>query len=65
MTYPESTITSQLHAELYRPLHILLIVTSPYHPQTDGLDEHFNQTLKAMLSRFADSEGKDWDKIIP
>ena len=33
--------------------------------QTDGLVEHFNQTLKVMLSRFADSEGKDWDKIIP
>ena len=64
MTDQESTITSQLHAEQYRPLHILSIVTSPYHLQTDGLVEHFNQTLKAMLSRFADSEGKDWDKII-
>ena len=61
MTDQVSTITSQLLAELYRHLHVHSIVTSPYHPQTDDLVEHFNQTLKAMLSRFADSNGK----IIP
>ena len=30
-------------------LHVHPIRTSPYHPQTDGLMERFNQTLKAML----------------
>ena len=39
--------------------------TSPYHPQMDGLVQQFNQTLKAMLWKAAQTEGKDWDKLIP
>ncbi len=35
------------------------------HPQTDGLVERFNQTLKSMLRKTARSEGKDWDRLIP
>ena len=31
----------------------------------DGLVERFNQTLKAMLRKVADGEGKDWDKLLP
>ena len=31
----------------------------------DGLVERFNQTLKATLRKVADSEGKDWDKLLP
>ena len=32
--------------EIYRLLHIKRIRTTPYHPQTDGLVERFNGTLK-------------------
>ena len=39
--------------------------TSPYHRQTDGLVERFNQTLKVMLRKAAVEKGKDWDKMIP
>ena len=60
-----SNFTSQLLAELYRLLHIHPIRTSPYHPQTDGLVERFNQTLKSMLRKAATDEGKDWDKLVP
>ena len=65
LTDQGSNFTSQLLAELYRLLNIHPIVTSPYHPQTDGLVERFNQTLKSMLRRFSDEEGKEWDKMIP
>eukprot|EP00731_Ephydatia_muelleri_P003135 Em0001g3135a len=41
------------------------IRTTPYHPQTDGLVERFNQTLKAMLRRTVTEEGKDWDRLLP
>ena len=65
LTDQGSNFMSQLLAELYRLLHIKPIRTTPYHPQTDGLIERFNQTLKAMLRRTATKEGKDWDKLIP
>ena len=60
-----SNFTSQLLAELYRLLHIHPIRTSPYHPQTDGLVEQFNQTLKSMLRKAITDERKDWDKLVP
>ena len=41
------------------------IHTSSYHPQTDRLVERFNQTLTVMLRKVAQTEGKDWDKLIP
>ena len=65
LTDQGSNFTSQLLAELYRLLHIHPIRTSPYHPQTDGLVERFNQTLKSMLRKAATNEGKDWDKLVP
>ena len=48
-----------------RNLHIHPIRTTPYHPQTDGLVERFNKTLKSMLRKAATQEGKDWDRLIP
>ena len=65
LTDQGSNFTSQLLAELYKLLHVKPIRTSPYHPQTNGLVERFNQTLKAMLRRTADEEGKNWDHFIP
>ena len=63
LTDQGSNFTSQLLAELYRLLHIRPIRTSPYHPQTDGLVERFNQTLKSMLRKVATQEGEAWDKL--
>ena len=65
LTDQGSNFTSSLLAELYRMLHVHPIRTSPYHPQTDGLVERFNQTLKSMLRKCATEEGKDWDKLLP
>ena len=44
-----TNFTSQLMQEVYRLLQIKAIRTTPYHPQTDGLVERFNHTLKSML----------------
>ena len=65
LTDQGTNFTSQLLAEIYRLLHVHPIRTTPYHPQTDGLVERFNKTLKALLRKAAVDEGKDWDRMIP
>ena len=57
--------TSQLMKEIQYLLHVKAIKTTPYHPQTDGLVEWFNKTLKSMLRTYVTESGKDWDKLLP
>ena len=64
-TDQDSNFMSQLLVEVYSLLHVESIRTSPYHPQTDGFIERFNQTLKAMLRKAASEDGKDWDCLNP
>ncbi|KAL5497080.1 hypothetical protein EMCRGX_G013479 [Ephydatia muelleri] len=65
LTDEGSNFTSWLLAEVYTMLQVRAIRTTPYHLQTDGLVERFNQTLKAMLRRTVNQVGKDWDWLIP
>ncbi|KAL3977676.1 G protein-coupled receptor [Sarotherodon galilaeus] len=65
LTDQGSNFTSNLLKEVYKLLGITGIKTSPYHPQTDGLVERFNKTLKSMLRRFVRESGKDWDQWLP
>lgn len=41
------------------------LLTTAYHPQTNGLTERFNKTLADMLSMYVDVEQKNWDTILP
>jgi hypothetical protein len=38
--------------------------TSPYHPQANGLDERFNQTLKRALEKLVNTRQNDWDVLL-
>jgi len=53
LTDQGTNFTSKLLMELCKLLRVQGIQTSPYHPQTDGLQliEWFNQTLKLMLRK--------------
>ena len=35
--------------------------TTAYHPQTDGLVENFNRTLRSMLAKHSREFGPQWD----
>ena len=65
LTDQGSNFMSALLQELYQMLGVKSIRTTPYHPQTDGLVERFNQTLKQMLRKVIDREGRDWNKWVP
>ena len=46
-------------------LGICSLLTSPYHPQTNGLTERMNKTLKQMISAYVDPLHSNWDRILP
>ena len=50
--------------ELYGLLGITSVRTSVYHPQTDGLCERFNRTLKAMIRKFIHEDARNWDRWL-
>ncbi|KAK7913399.1 hypothetical protein WMY93_013610 [Mugilogobius chulae] len=56
---------SELLKQVYKLLGIRSVRTTPYHPQTDGLTERFNQTFKQMLRKFVNDTGSDWDQWLP
>ena len=39
--------------------------TSSYHPESDGMVERMNQTLQAMLAKYASDRQHDWDETLP
>ena len=57
--------TSGLMAEVCHKLGIEQVFTSPYHPQTNGMVERFNKTLKKMLAKMIANQQDDWDDHVP
>ncbi|KYO44554.1 hypothetical protein Y1Q_0016704 [Alligator mississippiensis] len=54
--FPSKILTDQ-GGNTFRP--------QPTHPQTNGLVERFNGTLKGMLKAYVDSNPNDWDEKLP
>ena len=65
LTDQGKNFTSALLGELYRLIGTRSLRTSPYHPQTDGLVERLNRTLKAMLRKVLKGEKRNWDHMLP
>ncbi|XP_070198809.1 golgin subfamily A member 6-like protein 22 [Littorina saxatilis] len=60
-----SQFTSEVMEEVNKLLNIKGIHTTPWHPQTNGLTEKFNSTLKHMMKKLCQEQPKDWDKFLP
>ena len=56
---------SELMKQLCNCLNINKIRATPYHPQTSGLVERWNGSLKSMLRKFVHNEPKTWDEMLP
>ncbi|KAJ8353339.1 hypothetical protein SKAU_G00209060 [Synaphobranchus kaupii] len=69
---PEEILTDQgtpfmsrIMRDLCQLMKVTQLRTSVYHPQTDGLVERFNQTLKKMLKKTMEADGRNWDQLLP
>lgn len=49
---------------LWQMLKVHPLWSSVYHPQTNGLVEQFNQTLKGMLKRFVGENPRQWAQLL-
>ena len=55
---------SEVLQETAALMGITQLPTSGGHPQTDGLVERFNKTLKQMLTKLVAKGGRNWDTLL-
>ena len=55
---------SKVNDEVCREFGIKRSVTSAYHPQTNGLDERTNQTLKQRLAKLVNEHKNNWNDYL-
>ena len=60
-----SGFTSELANQVYELLGIKHTKTTAYHPQSNGVVEIFNKTLKTTLMLWAHENQDDWDELLP
>lgn len=65
LTDQGTPFVSRLMKEVCSSLDIHQLRTSVYHPQTDGLVERYNKTLKTTLKKMLEVEGREWDRLLP
>jgi hypothetical protein len=51
-------------AHLLERFRIKQLLSTPYHPQTNGLVERFNRTLCEALAKLSNEHKDDWDQYI-
>lgn len=60
-----SNFVSHLAQQIYAMLGIKRVTTTAWHPQSNGVVERFNGTLKETLSMWVNEEHTDWDVLLP
>lgn len=56
---------SKVFAQALRMLGIKHVMSSTYHPETQGALERFHQTMKSMLRKHCYESEKKWDDSVP
>ena len=56
---------SKLFEEMCQLLNIRKTRTTPLHPQSDGMVERFNRTMKEFLAKVVAEHQRDWDRHLP
>merc|ERR1711895_275075 len=59
-----SQFTSEQMEEILRLLGINHPVSTPYHPQSNGLCERANATIKSMIKKLSFDNPTAWDKLL-
>jgi transposase InsO family protein len=60
-----SVFVSELANYIYKELGIKRVRTTPVHPQSNGIPERFNGTLKSVLKLWCNEEQDNWDEYLP
>ena len=68
-----SVLTTDQGKEFHNQINRILMesfqidhrLTTAYHPQANGLDERFNQTLTNSIAKVTGEERETWDEKIP
>jgi transposase InsO family protein len=60
-----SNFVSELANYIYKELGIKRLRTTPEHPQSNGVPERFNGTLKSVLKLWCNEEQDNWDVYLP
>lgn len=55
---------NHMNEVLMREFNIEHRLTTAYHPQANGLDERYNQTLFNSLAKFAQDNRHTWDEKL-
>ena len=51
--------------QVFKMLGIKRVKTAAHHPQSNGVVEIFNKTLKSTLRIWSQENQKDWDELLP
>ena len=60
-----SVFVGTLAAHIYKALRIHRVVTTAYHPQSNGMIERFHSTLKTTLKLWSNEVPEEWDILLP
>ena len=64
LTDQARSFCSEFMEEVYKTTMAQHLVTTPYHPSTNGLSERAIRTIRSMMSHFIDETHSNWDLYL-